>query len=284
MKIALIGLDSTHTTFFSDYIFKKITNKKEQIEVFFYDDNPSILKTRLTEYTATKIDELSNIASYNFDIIMILSRFGNEHFKLAKECIGASPFLFIDKPLTTDFNEALQIKKFAEKTKTKIRSHTPLIFSNQFLEFSNKIDNKDNLKKIIVEAPLFCRDLHGDERFMSPFFYGIHAAEMLFHLIRGNDYNYSITNNKKNIMVSGKIKDVLYELKLIDKKDEFYNLIFETKQNKSFFSEILLDGSYYEFEINSIFNKNNWEKNIGDDFQYALKSVELLSKVESLLQ
>src|SRR5207244_2395257 len=107
------------------------------------------------------------------DLAMVLGRFGDSHFQPARLALERGLLTFVDKPLTTSFDEARKLADLARSSKGRLVSSSPLRFAKE-LEEASKAKVRPGF--VGVSAPANCIDLGDDRRFQSTFFYGIHAV------------------------------------------------------------------------------------------------------------
>ena len=116
---------------------------------------------------------------------MIMNRFGDDHIRSFKEIARFGKPTFIDKPIASSLQEAIEISKIAKEFNTPITSHSPLEFSKEFNEikvtYRKMIESKEK-SILIFSGPAECNDIGDDPRFKSPLFYGIHLSEMLSNI------------------------------------------------------------------------------------------------------
>ena len=119
MLVGIIGLDSTHTDFFC----RLISNNNCIKDLFFYDADEALLERRLSEYGGSRINPSKIGNEQKFDLIMILSRFGDEHSGHFVNYINSSNYIFLDKPLAINFKDALEVHSLAKLNNSSCHSH-----------------------------------------------------------------------------------------------------------------------------------------------------------------
>lgn len=283
MKLAIVGLDSTHTDFFC----KSLQKSCYKVDLYFYDLNEDLMDKRCEEYGGTKINTAILGEEQEFDLVMIVSRFGDEHFSYFLQFHKNTKFLFIDKPLTLESEQAKKIHDLAMSQGVYIRSHTPLVYSKEYSQAKKILTTEEQVSKVNITGPLYCRDLQGDKRFLSVFFYGIHACEIFLSLADPDYDNFHYTIDKietENVVVRVVSKNIEFTFNLIDSIEEQYNININSSNEQLYSEDIILDGSYYPTELNSILDTKSWKNQITDAFIVSLRSVEMLEEIESLLR
>ena len=281
IKIALLGCDSTHTEEFAERInFCGSPFFKNAKVVSIYGDllAQAIIKAKKLgiERVASSIEE----ALEDIDLAMVIGRFGDSHYTPVLKSINAGIPVFVDKPFTSDFSQALDLVRITKKKNILLTSCSPLRFANEISnckQFISKIE--ENLLTIIVSVPANCTDLGSDPRFNSPFFYGIHGIEILLELI---GYNVKVLYNKYDgtsiITRIERVDKKIFEFKMIRNASEFYWIDIHSRM-ESYHTSILLNGSYYINEINYILNHFLLGKDL-IPLESTLKAISILEDIE----
>jgi hypothetical protein len=108
------------------------------------------------------------------DAVLLESVDGRPHLAQAKIVIEAGKPLFIDKPLSSTLEDALEIARLAKSRGVKWFSSSSLRYAKSLLELKQPA-----LKGAIVWGPAEIESHH----YLDLSWYGIHAAEMLFTLM-----------------------------------------------------------------------------------------------------
>lgn len=280
IKIAFIGSDSTHTEAFGDILKSPdspISKSAKVVSIWGEDSTQAHKKAKLLEIP--KIALTVEDALIDVDLAMVITRFSDNHVELAEKALRKGVPTFIDKPFTTNVDEAKYLTKLAKDLSIPLCSFSPLRFSKEIIELKQLI-NKDKGKPFSVHGsvPANCSDLGDDPRLQSPLFYGIHGLEMLLELVGSNiksvSYNYGNTSISVSIeMVSG--NTVLFSL--IRNTVEFYCVGVYTKSH-AVSKNIKLDGSYYEDELNYLVNRFMFGHHTVS-LESTLKAVEILETI-----
>lgn len=158
MRIGIIGLGDI-----AQKAYLPVLSKKEGIELVLCTRNQEKLKKlankyRLTEYVQT-VDELIN---QKIDAAFVCTPSAT-HFEIAKKLLEQGIHVYIDKPISMDFNESKQIVQLAEEKKLIAmvgfnRRFSPMIAdlrkqgkADLILIQKNRYNNPGDKKQFVVE-------------------------------------------------------------------------------------------------------------------------------------
>lgn len=257
VKIAFLGCDSTHTEAFAECVNKinaPFYGVAKVVSIFgdsFEQSTEKSIDLSIDRVALTIEDALKNV-----DLAMVIGRFGDSHYEPVLKCLQAGIPIFVDKPFTISHSEAIDMVDISNRFGVPMTSSSPLRFSKEVLECKNRILNfKDELLTISVSVPANCTDLGSDPRLNSPFFYGIHGIEILLELIGYDVDILEVSYNDISIItkIERKNDKKIFLFQMFRDASEFYWIDIHTK-TESFHSNIILDGSYYNREIDYILN------------------------------
>jgi len=269
IKIAFIGCDSTHTEAYAKlFNFESSPLFGKAIVKSIYGESLQQAKEKAKKLNIQEVSESLESAIKDVDLVMVIGRFGESHYKPTVEIIKKGIPVFVDKPFTVDINQAKKLSDLSKNFDTKLCSSSPLRFCDEVLDWKEKLKNiSHDLLSINVTVPANCTDLGPDPRLNNSFFYGIHGIEVLLEL-SGHDIisiDYQYHKSKISVILTNS-DNKNYILTLLTDVSEFYWVDIHTKK-ESFHTNINLDESYY--------------KNVGefliDDFIKGKKTVNIES-------
>jgi hypothetical protein len=280
IKIAFIGSDSTHTEAFGSILnsnnplFKDV----EVVSIWSSDREQALEKAKILKIQ--RVSDTIEDALEGVDLAMVITRFSDNHRDLAEKSILKGVPTFVDKPFTSNIDDAKYLSELSIKCKTPLCSFSPLRFSQEALDMKRILSStEDKLLCAKVTVPANCNDLGDDSRLQSPLFYGIHGMEVLLEII-GPKINSIKTEYNKTLIAS----TIEFEggntasFHLVRDTVEFYTIEIYT-QKKSVSKNIILDGSYYIQELRYILDKfMNGANHIS--LESTCKAVEILEKIE----
>ncbi len=133
------------------------------------------------------------------DAVMITSRKGSEHLEYAMPFIKQGVPLFIDKPFTSDVNEAFELIKAARESKC-------LIIGGSGCKHLDSVQKqKDAAKALMKKGELLSGSLNfsvqADSTYDGFFFYSPHLVEMCIEIF-GRDIKSVVATEKKGTIVA----------------------------------------------------------------------------------
>ncbi len=186
IKIGIIGTDTSHVI-----AFTKILNDPRnpdhipgaRVVAAFKGGSKDVASSwnRVDKYAEElardwKVEIVPDIATLlkKVDAVLLESVDGRPHLEQAKPVIAAGKPLFIDKPLASTLEDAVEIARLAKSRGVKWFSSSSLRYAKSLLELKQA-----GLKGAIVWGPAEMEPHH----YLDLSWYGIHAAEMLFTLM-----------------------------------------------------------------------------------------------------
>lgn len=186
IRIGIIGTDTSHVVAFS-----KILNDPKhpdfipgaRIVAAFKGGSKDIesSSSRVDKYAEElardwKVEIVPDIATLltKVDAVLLESVDGRTHLEQARAVIAAGKPLFIDKPLSSTLEDAVEIAKLAKAGRVGWFSSSSLRWAKSLAPLQ-----QPNLKGAIVWGPGPLEEHH----YLELGWYGIHAAEMLFTLM-----------------------------------------------------------------------------------------------------
>jgi len=185
LKIGIIGFDTSHVTAFTKLLNDE--NNPYHVEggkviCGFPSFSPDIeasysrvegFKKELTEKWGIELVNSIEELIEKVDAVLLESVDGKRHLKEAKPVIEAKKPLFIDKPMTVSYKEAVEIFKLS-------RQYNCPVFSSSSLRFDYNIQK---VKKEVKNNVLGCNSF--SPAAIEPtnpglYWYGIHGVEILY--------------------------------------------------------------------------------------------------------
>ncbi len=121
-------------------IHLKLLNQSEEYELIgFYDANKENAEKVASEFGYKMFEDLDELIA-QADMIDVVTP-TLSHFEVAKKVITAGRHLFIEKPITNTYEEALELIQLAEKHQVKGQVGHVERFNPAFQAVSNRIEN-----------------------------------------------------------------------------------------------------------------------------------------------
>ncbi len=184
MKVCQIGLGhwgKNHARILADF-------KKEGIidELYLYDVNSELLEKTSKYLNCVAVKDFSNLDVDAVDIVVP----ANLHYKIAKPFVERGINTFIEKPITDDINDAIELEKISLRPEEKImvghifRFHEGVIKAKEFI--NNSMIGQ--LKKIEIIRSTFAKPRADNGVILS---LAIHDLD-LFKYFNNEEYPISI--------------------------------------------------------------------------------------------
>ena len=211
MKIGIIGLDTSHSTAFTELINSgsdETFSKGFRVVAAYPYGSKTIQSSykRIPEYIekvkAHGVEIVSSIADLldKVDCVLLETNDGRLHLEQAIEVFKAGKICYIDKPIGATLGEAIAIYEMAEKYNIPIFSFSALRFTHQ----NQKLRN-DELGKILGAD---CYSPHKVEPTHPDFgFYGIHGVETLYTIMGTGCKSVNRMSSDRGDVVVGCWKD-----------------------------------------------------------------------------
>ncbi len=198
-KIGIIGTENSHAKQFCEIFNKPDENGKTAYPdchvTFVYGDYPEesqkLVEQNIADAVANSIEEMVD----SVDAVMITARDGKFHAKFSKPFIEAGIPAFIDKPFTTDAEEALDLVRLAKAKNLPLCGGSSLKYADTIQELKAvKESIGEKLRGGAMAAPL---------NFNNPYsgfwFYSSHLAEMCMEVFGWQPKSVTATENNQNV-------------------------------------------------------------------------------------
>ncbi|MBO5925973.1 MAG: Gfo/Idh/MocA family oxidoreductase [Clostridia bacterium] len=274
-KIAILGCENSHADSFLTNIKKKRKFRDVEVVGIYSDERDAVEKLHKT-FGAPIMENYADAVG-KIDGLVITARHGDNHYKYAKPYLDSGIPMFIDKPITTSEEEALE---FMAKLREKgIRVSGGSSLKHDVYVQKLKEENKNNVggKTLggFIRAPYSDKNEYGNF-----FFYAQHLVEMICEIYgrfpisafaKQTGENISITLHYENYDVQGLYcnnKYLYFASRMSESSSTSYNIpITEDWASKEFleFYDILNGGnqtlSYEEF-FSPVFIMNAIERSL----------------------
>ncbi len=212
MKIGIIGFDTSHVSAFTKLLNDE--NEKYHVEggkviCGFPSFSPDIetsysrvegFKKELTENWGIELVNSIEELIEKVDAVLLESVDGRRHLKEAKPVIEAKKPLFIDKPMTASYKEAVEIFKLSKQYNCPVFSSSSLRFDYNIQKVKEEVKNNvfgcDSFSPATLEPT-------------NPglYWYGIHGVEILYTFMGTGCEEVFCEKTDDFHFVSGKWKD-----------------------------------------------------------------------------
>lgn len=215
IKIGLLGTQSFHAA-----AFTKLCNLPDENGKYLFDDvritavcgdddTKEHLDTVVSDGKVETVVETKEELSEIVDAVMILYRKGSEHLESAVYFLKKGIPVWLDKPLCSSIEDAVELKKAVEETKTLFSGGSTLRYSKDVLEAIEAVKTEDlgNICGGVVNH-------HGslESPYDGLYFYSPHVVEQMLDI-----FGYKPVSVKATVFAHDNITvAVKYEDKLIN--------------------------------------------------------------------
>lgn len=284
IRIAILGCDSSHTEAYTSLInlpggpFYGIARV-----CWIWGENNAQAHEKaaaleIDHVLATPDREMLKSA----DMIMVIGRFGDSHYKPAIQAILSGKAVFIDKPLTNNDKQAEELVKLATERRVPLMSFSPLRFSEEVIALRRQYPSTA-MQSVIATSPMITRTIQ-DDRVNSIYFYSIHAVDMLLSLVAKRPLAVYAHQHSKGVWV-----DIVFEdgqvsvLNLTVDQPETYQVTIFDNNGGIKNVNIDADGLYYQYTLSFLLDNHKKIKTAEAPLIEALDSIRILTAVEKSL-
>lgn len=176
-RIAILGCENSH----ADAFLKSIITDKDYTDIevvgVYSDEDDALqrMKESFGVYCASSYDEFVG----KVDGIMITARDGKNHYKYAKPYIKSGIPMFIDKPITSDNDEAVEFMKELKSHGCRVTGGSTCVYADVVRELSELVRDKKEGKVYggFLRAPISMTNNYGGF-----FFYAQHLTEVMMKI------------------------------------------------------------------------------------------------------
>lgn len=170
--IGLVGIQSKHAEFFGRILNIENRFPGFRIHMLWGGDAPELISAISKEFHIDRIYSTQEELIERSDAVMIITRRGSEHFRPTKLAIEAGKPLFVDKPFTSDPEEARALVSLAREKNVPLFGGSTLRFLPGVAEIKALMEtNKPDTVLIRYQADM-------DSEYDGPWYYGSHLAEL----------------------------------------------------------------------------------------------------------
>ena len=182
IRIGMIGADSTHTEAWTQLVNpadSPLYGRAQVVKLWGEDAEQARAKAQewqIPEVVGTPAEALEDV-----DLAMVVNRYGEDHPPHARLAIEAGLPTFVDKPFANDLGDVHSLVRLAAERDVPLMSCSALRYAGEVMELQERMAAFGALNCAVVSGA--AAGDFPDPRAMHPFFYGIHATELLHTLL-----------------------------------------------------------------------------------------------------
>lgn len=171
MNLAIIGADSTHTENFAGIINRGLAGPGLRV-TRLWGANPEQARAKALETGIDEVVDAPEQAMHDVDAVLVLNRWGPDHFAPAMQAVDRGLPLFVDKPLCDDPREAVTLVRAAAAAGVPLTSASAVRYDRAFRQLLERLPGLGRTRSIMFTLPQNWQ------------LYGVHAVDVM-HAVFG---------------------------------------------------------------------------------------------------
>ncbi len=184
IRIGMIGADSTHTEAWTQLVNPPGSPLHGQAQVVkLWGEDAEQARAKASEWQIPEVVGSPEEALGDVDLAMVVNRYGDDHPPHARLAIEAGLPTFVDKPFANNMDDVHSLVGLAAERGVPLMSCSALRYAGEVMELQESMAGFGALNCAVVSGA--AAGDFPDPRALHPFFYGIHATELLHTLLGG---------------------------------------------------------------------------------------------------
>lgn len=171
MNLAIIGADSTHTENFAGIINRGLAGPGLRVTRLWGAD-PEQARAKALETGIDEVVDAPEQAMQDVDAVLVLNRWGPDHFAPAMQAVDRGLPLFVDKPLCDDPQEAVTLVRAAAAAGVPLTSASAVRYDRAIRRLLECLPDLGRTRSIMFTLPQNWQ------------LYGVHAVDVM-HAVFG---------------------------------------------------------------------------------------------------
>ena len=171
MNFAIIGADSTHTENFAGIINRGLAGPGLRVTKLWGADAAQA-RAKALETGIDRVVDAPEQAMQDVDAVLVLNRWGPDHFAPAMQSVDRGLPLFVDKPLCDDPQEAVSLVRAAAAVGVPLMSASAVRYDRALRELLQRLPDLGRTRSIMFTLPQNWQ------------LYGVHAIDVM-HAVFG---------------------------------------------------------------------------------------------------
>lgn len=165
---------------------------------YIYDTDPSKESTLMAKYKGALPGGRKIALNLQGDSLLdavAIATPSHTHYEIAKQCLEAGKHVLIEKPMTLDYTQAVELVELAQQKKLTLMTDSTFLYSNAVSNLSRFFPNKDG----VVTLPKYNLDLtwtgkrYGNTPEGILWTYGPHPVSIALALMKSPAYVVNVT-------------------------------------------------------------------------------------------
>ena len=171
MNLAIIGADSTHTENFAGIINRGLAGPGLRVTRLWGAD-PEQARAKALETGIDEVVDAPEQAMNDVDAVLVLNRWGPDHFAPAMQAVDRGLPLFVDKPMCDDPQEAVTLVRAAAAAGVPLTSASAVRYDRAIRRLLERLPDLGRTRSIMFTLPQNWQ------------LYGVHAVDVM-HAVFG---------------------------------------------------------------------------------------------------
>lgn len=167
MNFGIIGADSTHTENFAGIINRGLAGPGLRVTKL-WGANAAQARAKAMETGVAEVADAPEQAMQDVDAVLVLNRWGPDHFAPAMQAVDRGLPLFVDKPLCDDPQEAVTLVRAASKVGLPLMSASAVRYDTAFRQLLKRLPGLGRTRSIMFTLPQNWQ------------LYGVHAVDVMY--------------------------------------------------------------------------------------------------------
>lgn len=275
----MLGCDSSHTETYSQLINSPQGNFFHMAKLeWLWGTNQQQAIAKGKELGIPNICDSIEDAVKEADLVFVSNRFGDDHFVPAKLALEKKKAVYIDKPFTNNYEQALELSRISQISNSPLFSFSAYRFSNEVQSSINYLNTSELPVGALFACPADCKEIP-DPRVKDIHWYGVHITDILVTLF-GTDFISVLTQkNDKAWWVTLVHKNGMhFTLNFTINADDFLHYSIYHRE-KVVHQSIATNGTYYTNTLSFLLKNLKISDLQQSMLKQACKSIEILDGI-----
>ena len=171
MNFGIIGADSTHTENFAGIINRGLAGPHMRVTKL-WGANAAQARAKAADTGVDEVVSAPEEVMQGVDAVLVLNRWGPDHFAPAMQAVERGLPLFVDKPMCDDPREAITLTRAAARAGVPLMSASAVRYDRSFRQLLARLPGLGRTRSIMFTLPQNWQ------------LYGVHAVDVM-HAVFG---------------------------------------------------------------------------------------------------
>jgi len=282
LNIALLGTDSTHSD-----VYAQLLNCSDKFPSACANSIWGIdyIETcnKAAKYNISNVYKTPDKAIVNSDLVIVCSRYGDDHYKPAKIALDLKKPTFVDKPFVNNPVEAIELSKISKLNKIPLMSFSPIRFSDELINFRETGDQIGKIVGMVITGPANSSTVN-EKKSKNIFYYGIHPVDIMNSIVQDKITATFISSSDIGIWVNVKFSNGTHcTLNFpYDITEKYSAAIYGSLDHR--FISIESISSCFENTLRFLLSDLVPYNSNSIPLKYSIQSIELLNEINNKIQ